>query len=767
MRRFLVFAGIMAVMCVAASSAESVDTILISATGWVADQATLNQPTVDFYTDAFPNATVVYGDYGNTDDATVQAALLGADLLVIARTNYSSDYTTADDDWWNANLSIPIIVHSSYFTRAARMNWESGAEAAPGIDGAETTVTAAGAKIFGAEGTFDWWGGTGAFDRVGSGTVGDGEILATIGGNNAVVGWRAGDKNARGTTMLGDRLLFNFHVNGGGMPDTAAGRQALLAAVKAYVEPDTPDKPHEPVVLPENVDGSAGTLLANNVDVEVTLSFKAAMDADQVYPVHPDILGHYIYMSNGTSDPNIYLLDYVEQAHDPDPMLTDPSVSYGPITLINAQGKYFSWQVEEALDDGTGTPYPAGDPNNILGHVWNFTAVGAAPNIFSGPEHTLTDANGNASLAITTGAIANNFRWFKIVGAQDTAENGETDDIQLTDAGIFSGTTTKTLTVTGAASDGSDDARIYAVAYNGDPDGINLAVASPAAWFWYPRLVNHYAFEVMNVVDGNNVTPDIVSGYDMMMMSNDTGLDVPALDTSVEAGLAASTQSLKFDNPRANPADPNNVDAQYAQVSAPWAGSYEDVTLSLWVYSNGGSNWNRILDFGNDNANYMFLCMNPGSVNGSVRFAVNVGGTEQSVSSAAGALPDNEWTYITATLSGDTGRLYINGELVATNTALTNDPILYGPTTQNWLARSQWGAPDGYFNGLVDELKIYNYARTTEQIAQDYLDVRGEWICNRELYNLPYDFDGDCVISLGDFAIFAATWLDSYRIFPD
>jgi hypothetical protein len=739
-------------VCVAAGHAKPIETILISATDWVADNVVLNQPTVDFYRSAFPNATVTYGNYGDTSNATVQATLLGADLLVIARTNYSSDYTTDDDTWWNNNLTIPIIVHSSYFTRAARMNWEGDGEQAPGIDGNETTVTAEGAKIFGAEGTFDWWSGTGAFDRVGSGTVGTGKILATIGGFNAVVGWRAGDVNARGTTMLGDRLLFNFHVNGGGLPDTAAGQQALLAAVRAYTEPDTPFMPHEPAVLPANEDGSAGTLQANNEDVEVTLSFKAALNEEQT-AVNPEVLGHYIYLTNGTSDPNLYLLDYV-----PHTDWNEPTASYGPLVLVNAQGKTFTWKVEEAVNDGEGQPKDPGDPNNIMGNEWTFTAVGANPHILSGPVHTLTDAGGNATLSITTGAVANNFRWYKVVGVKD-APDGETDDILLTDGGIYSTTTTKTLTFTGAAADGSDDGQFYAIAYNGDPETPGVpSVSSVTAWVWFPRLVNHYTFETLT----EGVIPDVVSGYDMTVLSNDTGMDVPLLDAGVpELGGFG----LAFDNPRGT--DPNAADGQYAQVSEGWAGAYKDVTISAWVYSGGGSNWNRILDFGNDNANYMFLCINPGGLNRAVRFAVNVNGAEQSVTSPGEALPDNQWTYVTATLTGSTGRLYINGELRATNTSLTNDPITYGPTTQNWLGRSQWGAGDGYFNGRIDELKIYNYALSTEQIAQDYLDVRGEWICNRELYDLAYDFNGNCVVDLSDLAMFAATWLNSYRIYPD
>ncbi len=220
---------------------------------------------------------------------------------------------------------------------------------------------------------------------------------------------------------------------------------------------------------------------------------------------------------------------------------------------------------------------------------------------------------------------------------------------------------------------------------------------------------------------------------------------------------------MKFDNPRGT--DPNIADAQYAQISEGWAGGYKDITISMWVYSSGGSNWNRILDFGNDTDNYMFVCINPGSVNRQVRFAVKVNGTEQSVSSATEALPDNAWTYVTATLKDNTARIYVNGELVGTNTSFTNDPVSYGPSVQNWLARSQWGTGDGYFNGMLDDLKIYNYARTTEQIAKDYLALKGEWICNRELAANPYDFDGNCRVDIEDFAAFATGWMESNRIY--
>ncbi len=500
-----------------------------------------------------------------------------------------------------------------------------------------------------------------------------------------------------------------------------------------------------PVVIPEHEDGSVGTLISQN-EVEVSFGWSAVgdPDTDRAYPVHPDTVGYYIYLSlGGKDDPNLYLLDYVEQVYAEDPYETDPYNEYGPILL--GQSTTYYWQIEQAMDDGTGNPYDAGDPNNITGPVWSFTTIGATPRILSGPEHTVADFDGNASFSVTTGAVATHFRWFK-VGDPDT---------QLADGGIYSGTQTDTLVITGATV--ADEGEFYCIVYNGDPDEGGIAsLPSPVAKLWYPRLMSHYPFEVMSDEEGVYVTPDIISGLDAVMMSDDTGEDVPVLD----AGMPEldGEYALKLDNPQGD--DPNTADAQFAQLPAGVA-DYKDITISLWIYPDSLPGWARVLDFGTGTDNYLFLTADAGW--GVMRFAIRTPDVDEQLLET-GALTADEWHYVTVTITGDTGRLYHNGELVATNTEMTLDPIDVAAEL-NYLGKSQW--PDPYFNGRIDDLKIYNYARTTEQIAQDYLGIQGGWVCNYELYDLPYDFNGDCTVDLADFAIFAAAWLDSYRIYPE
>ena len=58
--------------------------------------------------------------------------------------------------------------------------------------------------------------------------------------------------------------------------------------------------------------------------------------------------------------------------------------------------------------------------------------------------------------------------------------------------------------------------------------------------------------------------------------------------------------------------------------------------------------------------------------------------------------------------------LYLDAQLVASNsTRLTPGDL--GRTRNNWLGRSQYTA-DPYFNGLVDDFRIYNTALSEGQI---------------------------------------------------
>ncbi len=231
MGRFAV-AALVAVATVSSGHAA----VNIAISGIMDGEINNNQPIIDFFTTNFVDVNVTYGDFSNP--ATVP---VDTDILVIGRRLFSGAYGNATNSATFNSMTIPVIVMTSYVARpdGDRWGWHAGGAVGGGpVTGDETTVTAAGAAVFGVPaGPADWWSGTGNFDATGSGSsVGEGEILASLGGNILAARWQAGDLTAGGAVLGGDRLLFNLpEVAGSGsaafMPDTEAGVQALANAI--------------------------------------------------------------------------------------------------------------------------------------------------------------------------------------------------------------------------------------------------------------------------------------------------------------------------------------------------------------------------------------------------------------------------------------------------------------------------------------------------------------------------------------------------------
>jgi hypothetical protein len=222
--------------------ASSSQAVVVSISGV---DAAADQQVIDFISTNFSNVTsVTYGNYANPASIPV-----GTELLIIGRRVFSGEYGNAVNSSAFLGLTIPIVALTSYVTRpdGDRWAWHSGGIANGGlIAGDETTVTAAGAGVFGTAGAADWWAtsnGGGDFNAAGTGSVGGGEILATMGGNILVAHWDAGELSAGSATVPaaafgGSRLLFNIPDSDGAgkaaLPDTPAGQAAFRNALDAY-----------------------------------------------------------------------------------------------------------------------------------------------------------------------------------------------------------------------------------------------------------------------------------------------------------------------------------------------------------------------------------------------------------------------------------------------------------------------------------------------------------------------------------------------------
>ena len=183
------------------------------------------------------------------------------------------------------------------------------------------------------------------------------------------------------------------------------------------------------------------------------------------------------------------------------------------------------------------------------------------------------------------------------------------------------------------------------------------------------------------------------------------------LDSSINLNHGATLGNITYSEGKAdkNAIVLNGEDA-FIQLPATVANQNE-ITIATWVYWNGGTPWQRIFEFGNDEDNYMNLTPR-------MRFSVKNGGTEQRLN--ASALPVGEWVHVAITLGTSNAALYLNGELVDESENVTIRPIDFKPVL-NYIGRAQTELP--FFDGKMDDFRIYNYELSAEEIAKLVSDV--------------------------------------------
>lgn len=144
----------------------------------------------------------------------------------------------------------------------------------------------------------------------------------------------------------------------------------------------------------------------------------------------------------------------------------------------------------------------------------------------------------------------------------------------------------------------------------------------------------------------------------------------------------------------------------------------DELTVAMWTkWTNTSEGWQRLFDFGNGTDQYIFLTPSNGS---NMRLALKNGGDEQQVNYKA-KMPANSWQHITVTIGNGTARIYINGEVAAESDGITIKPSDIKPVL-NYIGRSQFAA-DPYYKGYIDDVRIYNYALSADEIKSVMNDL--------------------------------------------
>lgn len=147
-------------------------------------------------------------------------------------------------------------------------------------------------------------------------------------------------------------------------------------------------------------------------------------------------------------------------------------------------------------------------------------------------------------------------------------------------------------------------------------------------------------------------------------------------------------------------------------VSAPLATTTQDnVTLEAWVNWKGttGKNQFIVLNGNSGSSGYALYVNNWQNANGNV-VGILCGGV--AAMSSVQTLTPNTWQHLAAVKNNGTWKLYING-VVAT---LDMDGAIPNIPTASTFIGSSNVPGDENFNGLIDEVRIWNVARTQSEI---------------------------------------------------
>ena len=139
-----------------------------------------------------------------------------------------------------------------------------------------------------------------------------------------------------------------------------------------------------------------------------------------------------------------------------------------------------------------------------------------------------------------------------------------------------------------------------------------------------------------------------------------------------------------------------------------------DRSFEAWVYVNPSAPATNlcVLDYGVNAVG----SRNTFFVSGSRGLSFISGGTNANIGSSANAVPVGQWAHVAFVLDNGTGFLYVNGFQVGTGSLTTvNTPA----GNQDLTIGQRVTGGSILFDGSIDEVRVYDYARTGVQINAD------------------------------------------------
>jgi len=477
---------------------------------------------------------------------------------------------------------------------------------------------------------------------------------------------------------------------------------------------------------PTPADGAINQGVINGSSVDVTFGWNTGVDPDNTSVPNPDITKHYFYIQEG--EPNFVGVTPLEiDAGSP----VQPTASTGPLPL-EFDATYY-WRVDESINGSTPE-----DPNTITGPVWSFEGLKSIPVIVTAPSSTVVGPGEPAQLSVEVSSLTTAaYTWYK------TADNS----IATPDDDTVAGTAADLVWTSAAVS---DEGYYYCKVTNasGEAD----AQFTPVVTLGVAREVAHWTFDSADLVgglyqdmsgEGHHAEPNIVP----TALSFVDG--VSPLKTGEAVDFSAETLTV--------------ADAGDWAPSA-YTGQF---TFSAWVKWNGANgSWQGVLAnrVSPTEANFYIEIRQD---NGNIQIGSPHFGNGDIIGKN---LPVGQWAHVVVAADRALGVIiYVDGIPVASRVPARDIPYALLPLYVGSLGRTASGSLNNPFNGVFDDVRIFNTAFDRYAVADLYYGITEKPLClNRDNVSLEFDVAGggtdgdepDCRVNLADFAVFAETWMN-------
>lgn len=447
---------------------------------------------------------------------------------------------------------------------------------------------------------------------------------------------------------------------------------------------------------------------AANVDPATQISWNISKD--------PNATGQYLYWVE-----DIPVFDGVTPTH--------LSLENDPTTVSKTMDmdRVYFWRVDTSIDKSS-----AMDPNTIVGDIWTFSTLKTIPVITLHPLNLAVFEEETAVFTTEFVSVSEpSISWYR-------ASNPDTnlEDVTLTYLG--NGLFRTQLQI--AAAQLADQDIYYCSIRNGGTG--EMPVRSQQAQLYIKRLLVHLPFE------GN--AQDAAINVDGIVFGN---------PTYIASSCAALGQAIML-----------NGEDQYVLLGpntfpkAGWGNGLEQGTVTCWVRIDKPSGDMRIVGIDEGQQYDLWVDTNDGMI----RFVIKDSTASKQVD-VSGTHPDKNWRgdgkwhFIAATYEkGVGGQMWLDGQPYGTNASYLStsfNPWTYGIAIGAGLNKS--GSPYQYFGGAIDDVRLYNYSLSQNEIESLFFNGGGFFCINP--YANQYDLDNNCKVDLCDIAEFAKQWLDCGR----